>query len=321
MTQLRVVFSSHGNAFAGPALQRLVRHSSRADNETPHYRVVGVVEYTRRVPAAPSSFAAFAAKHRLPYQAVVLGATSRLSDPNAVGRLSDFLGGLEPDLGCVVSGPLLPPAIFELPRLGFINVHPALLPHYRGINPFIWPLVHGCDETGTTVHQVSEGIDTGAIYRQAAVPIPQDIDGITLLKQLADTSATLLHDTLLDIAQGDAEPHPQPSAEGLFYARRVKPGERLVDWEGWGAERVYRFLRASYGIHSELTPRFGFVWKATGLDPSPTHRTPGTLYLTPRGFFVDARGGRIALKPIFVPRRFRKNLSDLAQQLRHRLPF
>ncbi|MDZ7705948.1 MAG: formyltransferase family protein [Trueperaceae bacterium] len=319
MTQLRVVFSSHGNAFAGPALQRLVRHSSRADNETPHYRVVGVVEYTQRVPAAPSSFAAFAAKHRLPYQAVVLGATSRLSDPDAVGRLEAFLGGLEPDLGCVVSGPLLPAAIFERPRLGFINVHPALLPHYRGINPFVWPLVHGRAETGVTVHQISKGIDTGAIYKQAAVPI--GTDGIALLKQLADTSAALLHDTLLDIASGRADPQPQPSAEGLFYARSVKPGEKLVDWEGWSAKRVYRFLRASYGIHSELTPRFGFVWKATGLEPSPTRHLSGRLYLTPRGFYVNAKDGRIALKPVFVPRRFRKNLTDLAAQLRRRLPF
>lgn len=320
MTQLRVVFSSHGNAFAGPALQRLVKHSTQVDNETPHYRVVGVIEYVRHVPTTPSRFAAFAAKHQLPYHAVALAGATRLKDPQRLREMKAFVEGLEPDLGCVVSGPLLPPALFETPRLGFINVHPALLPHYRGINPFIWPLVHGCAETGVTVHQISEGIDTGAIYKQAAVPIPPDSDGMALLKQLADTSATLLHDTLLDLAQGNAETYPQPSAEGLFYARRVRPGEALVDWQGWDAERVYRFLRASYGIHQELTPRFGFVWKATGLEPSPTHHTPGKLYLTPRGFFVNARGGRIALKPIFVPHRFRRNLADLARQLRRRLP-
>ena len=88
-----------------------------------------------------------------------------------------FLAGELADVAVVVAyGCLLSPVFLDIPRLGGINLHASLLPAYRGAAPIAWSLVRGETETGVTVFWIDEGMDTGPILVQRAVPIGPDED-------------------------------------------------------------------------------------------------------------------------------------------------
>jgi len=99
----------------------------------------------------------------------------RCIDVNSVEVLFN-LENISPDL-CVISHfeKLIKKNILEIPRLGFINLHPSLLPSYRGMSPQHWPIINGDKETGITVHFVDETADTGDIIIQENIPITSDM--------------------------------------------------------------------------------------------------------------------------------------------------
>lgn len=88
----------------------------------------------------------------------------------------DFLLKSKPDL-CVVAHfeKLIPESYLSLPALGFINLHPSLLPYYRGMSPQHWPIINGERETGVSVHYIDAGVDTGDILIQERIPLMSDM--------------------------------------------------------------------------------------------------------------------------------------------------
>src|SRR6202035_5906305 len=114
------------------------------------------------------------------------------------------------DLLVVVAyGLLLPPALLELPRLGCLNVHASLLPRWRGAAPIQRAILAGDRETGTTIMQMDEGLDTGSILLQQAVPILPDTTAGELTEQLAALGARLMLEALDSVAGGTLMPRPQ----------------------------------------------------------------------------------------------------------------
>ena len=102
-----------------------------------------------------------AKSHRIPFLAL---------DANGKPRLEPLLRALQPDLVCVASlTHLLRPEVLAIPRLGFINLHPSLLPRYHGPFPWFWQYHDFRLELGATVHEIDCGQDTGRILRQQPV--------------------------------------------------------------------------------------------------------------------------------------------------------
>src|SRR5712671_67103 len=109
-------------------------------------------------------------------------------------------------------GLILPRQILAAPRHGCLNVHASLLPRWRGAAPIQRALLAGDSETGITIMQMDEGLDTGPIVLQEAIPIAPKVTSGELSERLAALGARLILDTLDGVAQGTLIARPQPNA-------------------------------------------------------------------------------------------------------------
>jgi methionyl-tRNA formyltransferase len=173
-------------------------------------------------------------------------------------------------------GLILPKAILDAPRLGCLNVHASLLPRWRGAAPIERAILAGDTETGITIMQMAEGLDTGPILARAAVPIGPATTAGALHDQLSILGARFLVKALDSLAQGKIVPTPQPET-GATYARKLRREEAALDWRKPAVE-LDRAVRA-------LNPRLG-TWfehagdriKLLGATPAPGRdAAPGTV--------------------------------------------
>ena len=129
----------------------------------------------------------------------------------------DILAGFKPDLLVVVAfGQILPKSLLELPPFRAINVHASLLPRYRGPAPIQWAIINGENETGLTTMLMDEGLDTGDILLQQAMPILPEDTAATLHDKLAREGACLLLETLERLEKGKLTPIPQDPAMASY---------------------------------------------------------------------------------------------------------
>lgn len=142
-----------------------------------------------------------AVKNRIPvYQ------PKSLKDPGEAGRIATF----EADLIVVVAyGRLLPPEVLALPRFGCINLHVSLLPKYRGAAPIQWALINGDKETGVSIMQLDEGLDTGPVLAQEKIEIPPVATAGEMFELVGSIGARLLAQTVSDIELGRVQPKAQ----------------------------------------------------------------------------------------------------------------
>lgn len=165
-----------------------------------------------------------------------------------IKRLPAMLSVLDPDLIFVGGFSWrFPPSLLSLPRLGCVNVHPALLPKYRGPNPLFWQFVNGETQTGLTIHRMDAEFDTGLILAQGAIEIAPDDDVDSLYPKLLPLASSMIPEALAAVAAG-APGTPQPT-EGASYAPLCGEAERHLNWtrsasqlrnqiRGWGREGV-----------------------------------------------------------------------------------
>lgn len=152
------------------------------------------------------------------------------------------LAALRPDVGCVACFPQrFPPALLALARYGFLNIHPALLPAYRGPTPLFWAFRNGERVTGVTLHFMDEGLDTGDIVAQTPVEMP---DGIS--EAAAERACALLGGRLLaEALAGGALTHwPQPPGGSYDGWPTTEDFTFSTDWT---ARRAFNFMRGTAG--------------------------------------------------------------------------
>ncbi|MFQ6042494.1 MAG: methionyl-tRNA formyltransferase [Candidatus Poribacteria bacterium] len=126
-------------------------------------------------------------------------------------------------------GQILPKTILDMPPCGCINIHPSLLPKYRGAAPIQRAIINGEQKTGVTIMLMNEGEDTGDIILQKEVEISADDTAITLHDRLARIAAVLLLEALT-LAENEPPPHyPQDEAEAT-YAPKLTKEDGLIDW-------------------------------------------------------------------------------------------
>lgn len=134
------------------------------------------------------------------------------------------------DAGIVAAyGRILPDWMLHAPRFGCINVHSSLLPKLRGAAPINWAIANGDLETGVTIMQMDEGLDTGAMLMQGKTPIGADERTPELTARLATIGASLLIETLVKLERGELQPISQNETQAT-YAPILKREDGLVDW-------------------------------------------------------------------------------------------
>jgi methionyl-tRNA formyltransferase len=152
------------------------------------------------------------------------------------------IANLQPDVACVACFPWrIPASLLALPTHGFLNLHPSLLPAYRGPEPLFWVLRAGA-EIGVTVHFMDEGLDTGDIAAQAPIELPDGVSGTEAERRCADLGGRLLCETLAAISNGTLQRKPQPPG-GSFYGHPTQEDFTIsVDWP---ARRAFNFMRGT----------------------------------------------------------------------------
>lgn len=153
------------------------------------------------------------------------------------------LADLNADIMVVVAyGLLLPKVVLETPNLGCINVHGSILPRWRGAAPIQRAIWAGDAETGVTIMQMDEGLDTGDMISIATCPIEATDTSASLYTKLAELGPTALIDTLATIADGTATPEKQ-NDELANYARKLSKEDANIDWQ-MPAQQIERNIRA-----------------------------------------------------------------------------
>jgi len=251
--------------FAVPALEGLVRGG---------YPIVGVVTQPDRprgrgLSLTPPPVKLLAARLDLP-----------LYQPQKV-RAPEFLETfrvLAPELVVVAAfGQILPAAIIRGPRWGCVNIHPSLLPKYRGAAPINWTLIQGDQTTGVTIMRMDEGVDSGEILLQEATPIgPEETFG-ELHDRLAKIGAELLLISLAMMASGTLVPRQQD--HGLAtQAPRLGREDTRIHWEKPSRQIVslIRGLSPSPGAHTELDGKQLKIYRASA-EVVAVPGVPGTV--------------------------------------------
>ena len=221
----------------------------------------------------------------------------KIRDPEVIAQLTEY----KPDVIIVVAyAKLIPPVILELPRLGCVNVHPSLLPKYRGAMPVHASLMAGETETGVYTFFMDEGYDTGDLIHHHKTPIESEEAGQELAKRLSVLGAQVLSETIMLLQAGTFTRTPQPKESVGGYSQQFTKEDFYVDWTQ-SAQQVVNFIRAMAhdpGARSqtgELLLKFG---RATVVAAPSTQ--PGTVLeiVRGKGFQVACGEGAILVEQV-----------------------
>lgn len=278
---MRIVYFTYWGTIGDRVLEWMVNNTDDG--------VVGVVT---RPGQAGETVKDTAFSHYLPlYQP-----PENVNDPEFV----EVLSKLEPDLFIsMYFGRLFSPQLLAVPKVGCINMHPSLLPKYRGQGPSTWPLYYGDTETGQTIHWLDAGIDSGDIIAQRAIPIEPEDTSRTLGRKLTDLGVTLFTETWPAISSGEA-PRIKQDDSLAIYTVAARPEHAVIDWTRPVADIVnqVRAFTARYGARTHLGEKRLYVWKTEPYqgEPSFGSEVPGQILAVVRsGVVVQAGNGPILL--------------------------
>lgn len=185
-------------------------------------------------------------------------------------------------------GKILPAALLALPKLGALNVHPSLLPKYRGATPLQTALRNGDAQTGVSIMLMDAGMDTGPLVLQERAAIDAAEDYGTLHDRLADTGAQLLARALEAAKAGKLESHPQQGEPSVTKPLRKEDLE--IDW-GWPAQRIVNAVRA-------FAPSPAARGRVRGV---PVKILAAQMEQTPDAIAVQCGGGEVYLTRLVPP--------------------
>ena len=163
----------------------------------------------------------------------------KIKKEDAVNELKKY----QADIFVVAAfGQILSKEILDMPRYGCVNVHASLLPEYRGAAPIQWSIADGKKETGVTIMQMNEGLDTGDILTQKIVEIDAKETGQSLFDKLMEAGGKLIVDSLKLIEEGKVNPVPQEE-DMATYAKILKKEMGCIDYS-LSADRIDCMIRA-----------------------------------------------------------------------------
>ncbi|MDI6726842.1 MAG: methionyl-tRNA formyltransferase [Smithellaceae bacterium] len=236
---------------------------------------------------AHSPVKAFALAHGLP-----------VFQPERVanGEFLPLLAELSPQLIVVAAfGQILPRVILQAPPMGCFNIHPSLLPKYRGAAPINRAILAGDRVSGVTIMAMDEGLDSGDILLQEELPIHPDETYGSLHDRLARLGSDLLLKTIDLSLSGGLNPLPQDHQQATL-APKIRKEECLISWSGRAKQIVdlIRGLSPTPGAHTLVGGKLLKIIHAEGLA-APTREPPGTVILTDQGISVAVADGYVAL--------------------------
>ena len=175
-------------------------------------------------------------------------------------------------------GQLLPKSILTMKPYGCINVHGSLLPKYRGAAPIQWAVIDGEEESGVTIMQMDEGLDTGDMLLKAAIPLEPKETGGTLFEKLSALGASLCVEALAKLEEGTLTPEKQGESP-TAYAKMLTKDMGRLDWSrpAKELERQIRGFNPWPSAYTELLGKTLKIWDADVCEEEQTGNVCGEI--------------------------------------------
>jgi methionyl-tRNA formyltransferase len=201
--------------------------------------------------------------------------------PNTLrdAQTQKIIQDMHADLMIVVAyGLILPKPVLNATRLGCINVHASLLPRWRGAAPIQRAILAGDSETGITIMQMDEGLDTGGMLLKSSCPISSSDTSQSLTERLSILGGELLVQALAELEAGTLKATPQDNTQAT-YAAKIEKTEGRFDWNN-SAKELARKVRA-FNPWPVAFCHWGAevlrIWEAIPVDQTITGSPPGTI--------------------------------------------
>jgi methionyl-tRNA formyltransferase len=211
--------------------------------------------------------------------------------------LPDRLKALQAQAFVVIAYRLLPKVVWEIPSHGALNLHPSLLPAYRGPAPIPWTIIQGETQTGISIFQIQEGIDTGHLLWQERYPLPEHWTGGELANFLGEVGANAMLQVLEGLALGSLSPKSQPHLPNAPYAPKITSANSRIPWHQ-SATAIYNMVRALSPSPTAWTLFQEKRLNILSAKPHPTrtlNAPPGTLYTENHSALVACGEGILEL--------------------------
>lgn len=208
------------------------------------------------------------------------------------------------DMDCLVVAAyrlFLPDAVLEAPRLGCLNVHPSLLPRWRGAAPVERAIMAGDAQTGVSIMRVTAKLDAGPVYRRRSVPLDESATGSAVTAALAELGA----ETLLEVlaALPDLQPNEQDDSLAT-YAHKLTAEDARIDWQRPATDiaRQVRALSGRLAAYTTLNEAVRLRILAARAVPAGNDTTPGTLLRRGKHWRVACGEGELELETVQLNR-------------------
>ena len=228
---------------------------------------------------------------------------------------------LKADLFVVVAFKFLPDSIINIPKYGSINIHPSLLPKYRGSSPIQYALLNGDSETGVSIIHLNNKIDSGAILGQKKINISPYANFQEMYEKLGQLSSELLITILKDMSNGTSKPIIQDESKKTL-APKIKKEQYRIDWQKKSLE-IHNQIRAfdPYpGAYSFLNKKRIKLFLSKNEDNFKyANVSPGQLIFSDGLLFISAKQGFVSVKEIQLEGKKRINASDFIKTLKDKI--
>lgn len=222
--------------------------------------------------------------------------TPRRIDQEAIATAKN----LNPDLIVLVAyGKILPQAFLDLPKKGAVNIHPSILPKFRGPSPIQNALLEGEKITGTTIMLMDAGMDTGDILKQETVEISSDETYFELEEKLIQLSSRLLLEVLPELIDQKIVPQKQ-DGEKATYCKMIAKNDGQIDWRA-SAEMIYNKYRAFAnwpGIFTYWNSKRLKLNKISLASVETSDHQPGEIFESSDGVCVQTGNGAIRIEEL-----------------------
>ncbi len=307
MAALRIVFCGTPE-FAVPSLRRLA--------ERPEFFIEAVVTQPDRARGRGQHVGSS------PVKEAALEIGLHVYQPETIKSESsqDFLKRIAPDAVAIIAyGQIIPARLLTIPRLGWLNLHGSLLPHYRGAAPIHWAIANGEAITGLTTMQIDAGMDTGPTLLRREVEIGPDETSPELAARMSALGGDLIAESLLQLDRGEISPAPQDE-KSASYAPILKKEDGRIDWN-FPAHKIYNRMRGFApwpGSYSAFRGQTCHLWgHPEATVPAGAHIAPGEIVDSAKEIFVACgENTRLRLEAIQVAGRKKLSAREFANGAR-----
>ena len=244
-----------------------------------------------------------AVKYNIPvYQPV------KVKTPEGVEMLRSFGA----DIFVVAAfGQILSKEILDMPKYGCINIHASLLPKYRGAAPIQWAVIDGEKQSGVTIQQMNEGIDTGDILLKAVVDLDPKETGESLYEKLSKAGAELVLQVLPMIEAGTVKPEKQDDSLST-HAGKLTKALGCIDWNKSAVEieRLIRGLNSWPSAYTSFHGKTLKIWEADVVEKSAAGEPGSVAEVTKTDIIINTGDGQLCLQSIQLEGKKRMAVKD-----------